>query len=296
MGSISTGVGLVSGIDSASLIESLLAIDQRGKIPIQVRLAQLSTAKSALLDVNSRLLSLQTTASAFRNNRIFQSVLTTSSHPEQVGVTATGSPRPGSYSLMVKQLATRSQFLTAGYASRDSAPLGLESMSFELGNGRMTRDAALAELNGGAGVQRGRIWITDRTGARAQVDLTQATTIDEVVDAINSTGGISVEARISTEALVIDDLSGGSGALVIEDAIGYSTATDLGIAQSDAAGSIIGNDINTVGYSTPLAALNDGRGILIRDGITDFVLDVDGTEYEIDLGRVDAPITGSTLL
>ena len=72
MGSISTGVGLMSGIDTASLIESLLAIDQRGKIPIQVRLAQLSTAKSALLDVNSRLLSLQTTASAFRNNRIFQ--------------------------------------------------------------------------------------------------------------------------------------------------------------------------------------------------------------------------------
>jgi len=296
MGSISTGVGLISGIDSASLIDSLLAIDQRGKIPIQVRLAQLSTAKSALLDVNSRLLSLQTTASAFRNSRIFQSVLTTSSHPEQVGVTATGSPRPGSYSLMVKQLATRSQFLTSGYSSRDSAPLGLESMSFEFGNGRLTRNAPLAEMNGGEGVQRGRIWITDRTGARAQVDLTQVTTIDEVVEAINSTAGISVEARVSTESLVIQDVSGGSGSLVIEDATGSSTATDLGIADTDPAGLIIGDDINTLGYSTPLAGLNDGRGVLIRDGITDFVIDVDGTEYEIDLGRVDAPITGSTLL
>ena len=296
MGSISTGVGLMSGIDTASLIESLLAIDQRGKIPIQVRLAQLSTAKSALLDVNSRLLSLQTTASAFRNNRIFQSVLTTSSHPEQVGVTATGNPRPGSYSLLVKQLATRSQFLSAGYASRDSAPLGLEELSFELGNGRVTRNADLAELNGGNGVQRGRIWITDRSGARAQVDLTEVTTMDEVIDAINSTSGIAVEARIDTESLVLDDLSGGTGMFTVEDVIGSSTATDLGIAMSELSDTLVGQDINTLGTATPLSALNDGRGVLIRDGVTDFVLAVDGTDYDIDLGRVDAPITGSTLL
>ena len=70
MGTISTGVGLLSGIDTATLIESLLSIEARGKIPIQARLAQLSTAKSALLDVNSRLLSLKTSASSFRLDRI----------------------------------------------------------------------------------------------------------------------------------------------------------------------------------------------------------------------------------
>ena len=296
MGSISTGVGLMSGIDTASLIESLLAIDQRGKIPIQIRLAQLSTAKSALLDVNSRLLGLKTAASAFRSNQIFQSVLTTSSHPDLVGVTATGTPRPGSYSLLVKQLATRSQFLTSGFASRDESPLGLEGLSFEFGNGRLNRSTDLSALNGGNGVERGHIWITDRSGAKAQVDLTEATTMEEVVTAINTTSGISVEARIGVEKLVIEDASGGNGMFIIENTVGSSTATDLGIEISTNSDIITGGDINTMGYDTSLASLNDGRGVLIRDGVTDFVVSVGGIDYDIDLGRVDAPINGSTLL
>ena len=59
MGGISAGVGLISGIDSTALIEQLLAVESRIKFPIQARIARLSTAKSALLDINSRLLNLQ---------------------------------------------------------------------------------------------------------------------------------------------------------------------------------------------------------------------------------------------
>ena len=62
MGGISAGVGLISGIDSASLIEQLLAVESRVKIPIQARIARLATAKSALLDINSSLLGLQSFA------------------------------------------------------------------------------------------------------------------------------------------------------------------------------------------------------------------------------------------
>ena len=296
MGTISTGVGLLSGIDTASLIETLLSVEARGKVPIQARLAQLSTAKSALLDVNARLLSLKTASSAFRLDRIFESVLVSSSNPDVLNATATGNPRPGSYSLLVKQLATSSQYLSHGFASRDSSPLGLDSVSFELGNGRLRGDVDLSELNGGEGVQRGRFLITDRSGAQAEVDLSEATTLQEVIDGINTTAGVSVEASINGDGLMLTDLSGGSGQFVVEDMVGGSTAEDLGLTRTTFNDSITGVRLNTLGESTSLSSLNDGRGVLIRDGVTDFVVSVGGVDYDIDLGRVDSPITGTTLL
>ena len=260
MGTISTGVGLLSGIDTASLIESLLAIEARGKIPIQARLAQLATAKSALLDVNSRLLSLKTTASAFRMDRVFQSVMVNSSNPDVLGVHASGRPRPGSYSMLVKQLSTSSQFLTHGFSSRDSAPLGLDSIEFELGNGRLQSDIDLSELNGGAGIRRGSFTITDRSGSQAEIDLTIATTLNEVVDAINEAHGISIVASVQSDNLLLTDHSGGSGSIVVQDEVGGSTAEDLGIAGSSLLSTLTGSNINRTGWDTSLASLNDGRG------------------------------------
>ena len=52
----------------------------------------------------------------------------------------------------------------------------------------------MRELNGGAGVQRGKIRITDRSGAVATIDLSFARTVDDVLQAINSNEDISVTA------------------------------------------------------------------------------------------------------
>lgn len=211
MGGISAGVGLISGIDTTALIEQLLAVESRIKFPIQARIARLSTAKSALLDINSRLLNLQGTASAFRTNDIFNSVLASSSNPEALGVSTSGGPQPGSYAFIVKRLASSSQFLSHGFSTRDSTPLGLDSMGIELGNGRLTRDQSLSQLNGGDGVQRGRFQITDRSGGTAEIDLSDATSLNEVIDAINGASGISISASITGNGLSLEDFSGGSG-------------------------------------------------------------------------------------
>lgn len=296
MGGISAGVGLISGIDSASLIEQLLAVESRVKIPIQARIARLATAKSALLDINSSLLGLQSFASAFRVNSVFDSVNALSSNPDVLGVTASGRPQPGSYSFLVKQLAKSSQYLSHGFASRDSTPLGLDSLSLELGNGRLDSDVQLSNLNGGEGVQRGVISITDRSGASAQVDLSQTTSVNEVLDKINGTAGISIQASIDGDHILLTDLSAGGGAITVSNGIGNSTATDLGIEGSSAGTTLVGDDINRLGMNTSLSALNGGLGVFIRDGVTDFTLDFGGTSYDIDLGQVNAPITGESLL
>lgn len=296
MGGISAGVGLISGIDSVSLIEQLLAVESRVKLPIQARIARLATAKSALLDVNSSLLGLQSSASAFRINSIFESISAISSGPDVVGVSATGRAQPGTYSFLVKQLATSSQYISRGFASRDASPLGLESFGVEFGNGRLAYDVPLSDLNGGDGVQRGIITITDRSGGSAEVDLSQATTVNEVVSLINATSGIRVEASISGDSLAINDLSGGLGNLVVSNGVGNTTASDLGIEGTVNDDLLLGNFVNRLGLDSSLSTLNGGLGVFIRDGVTDFVVTVDGQDFDIDLGRVNAPITGDTLL
>ena len=296
MGGISAGVGLISGIDSASLIEQLLAVESRVKIPIQARIARLATAKSALLDINSSLLSLQSFASAFRTNSIFESVSTLSSNPDVIGVSTNGRPQPGSYSFLVKQLAKSSQYLSHGFASRDNTPLGLDTLSLELGNGRLDSDIPLSSLNGGDGVQRGIISITDRSGSSAEIDLSQTTSVNEVLSKINGTSGISIQASIEGDHILLTDLSAGGGVLTVSDGIGNSTASDLGIVGTGAGSTLVGSEINRLGMNTSLSDFNGGLGVFIRDGVTDFNLVFGATTYEIDLGQVNAPITGESLL
>ena len=73
MGSISSGVGLVSGINSAQLIEQLLALESGTKTTLQARVASLTGKRTALLDVNARLLNLKGAAAKFRTAKVFKS-------------------------------------------------------------------------------------------------------------------------------------------------------------------------------------------------------------------------------
>ena len=41
MGSITTGIGLISGIDTAALIDSLITLESRGKFLLQERVVNL---------------------------------------------------------------------------------------------------------------------------------------------------------------------------------------------------------------------------------------------------------------
>lgn len=297
MGTITTGIGLVSGINTAQLIEGLLAIEGRGKTSLQTRLTAIQAQRTAMLDINARLLNLKNAARSFRIDRVFKTSLAISSNEDVLTATATGSAQPGSYQFIVKQLAASSQQLTKGFADRTTTPLGLTSMSFEFGRGQLQSDTLLENLNGGAGIDRGKIVVTDRSGAQATIDLTDAVTLDEVIDRISDATGVRVTAAASGDRLVITDDSGGAGSLTIANGAGDTTATDLGIVGTIAGATLTGSVINVIGADTALSSLNDGNGVLIRDSSAAFTITArDGTALSIDLGRIDAPITSATLL
>ncbi|MBC02112.1 MAG: hypothetical protein CMJ34_02240 [Phycisphaerae bacterium] len=295
--SITSGIGLVSGIDTVSLIEQLLAIDSQAKVPIYQRISSLTAAKTALMDVNARMLSLGNSARSFRIDDVFRSVLASSSNEEILGATASTRANPGQYTFRVKQLVSTSQKMSGGFVSSGESPLGLDSLSLEWGNGRVPANINLDDLNGGEGVDRGSIRIKDQAGNESVIDLSEATSLQEVIGLINDDDNVQVVASFSTDSIKIVDESGGIGAFSVVNEGGSTTATDLGIEGLASGAFLQGEPINALAPSSLLSSLNDGNGVFIRDaGITDFVLRVNGTDWPIDLGRQDSPISVDSLL
>lgn len=90
--------------------------------------------------------------------------------------------------------------------------------------------AQITELNNGAGIRLGQIEITNRAGNKATVDLTEAKTVQDILDQINLSG-IKVKAQLNTAGTSIDliDSSSGYGELKVAEVDGGSTAADLGL-------------------------------------------------------------------
>jgi flagellar hook-associated protein 2 len=293
MGTLTTGIGLISGIDTASLIDALITLESGGKTNLQTRLATLQSQQRALMDINARLLNLKNTSLGLRTASVFESAVARSSDADILTATAVGAVQPGSYSFLVKQVVSNSQKVSKGFTDASTTPVGLTSLTFELGRGRLSSDTELAELNGGNGVARGRIVITDNDG-NTTVDLSTATTIGEVLDAINASGA-DVTASVEGDHLLIAENDSGD-AVGVANAAGYTTATDLGIDKSGT-GSISGDDIRTVGSLTTLASLNDATGVYINSGVDDITITArDGTEIGVDFGRINADIDADTLI
>lgn len=288
MAGISTGSGIFSGIDSQSLISQLLAIEARPKLLAQRRILQLQTQQSSYLDINSRLNALKSAAAGFRTGRTFNSMLATSSDSGVLSATASTSATPGTYSFLVDRLVSSQQLLSRGFTDRDTTGLGASSFSFESAAARLDRDTALADLNGGEGIDRGRITITQGT-TTTEVDLSRAATVNDVLDAINGATGLGVTASVRGGKFVV---RADSGTITIQNAAGSTTAESLGIAAAVATAEVVGTEVHALSASTSLAALNDGNGVAIANqggtGGYDFTIAIAGqaTPIQVNIGDV----------
>ncbi|MFG0273938.1 MAG: flagellar filament capping protein FliD [Phycisphaerales bacterium] len=300
MGGISLGTGVFSGIDSRSLIDQLLAIEARPKQLAQRRLLTLKNQQAALLDVNSAILGLKTAAGAFRADRVFRASRATSGS-EAITATAGQNAAAGVYNFTVARLVSTEQKLSRGFADADVSGLGATEFRFEVGGGRIDTDMRLTELNGGLGVERGKIQITDSAGSSVSVDLSKAVTVNDVLDSINSQGALGVTASVEDDRIVLTDTAGGAGTLTVANSFGSNTATSLGIAGSAVGGVLTGAEVYRLTENTPLSVLNDGLGVVFGKGgqaaPTDFTIDVSDagggnlTTYNIILGELGQEVT-----
>ncbi|MSR41887.1 MAG: hypothetical protein EXS10_08325 [Phycisphaerales bacterium] len=295
MPGLSVGTGLISGINSAALIEQLLSLESRGKVPIQRRISAVTAARTALLDVNARILAAKSAAGKLRTGKVFDAMRAAVGDDTLMAVSTGSSTPQGEYQMRIARMVSSSQLLSRGFASTNTVPAGLDALTFELGRGGVETDIALTTLNNGDGVRGGKIRITDRLFKTSLIDLGAATSLQEVVEAINADETVSVTAAIENERLVVRDTSGGGASFIIDDVTG-SLAENLGIEANVYANTVTSSQLTRLGRNSALTTLNDGAGVLTRDGVSDFRLDVAGTIHNISLGREDAPITVSSLL
>lgn len=298
MSGITSGVGVFSGVNRDQIISQLLAIDGRPKAIAAKRVTQLQGLQAAYLDVNSKISGLRSAAQAFNLNSIFRSSKATSSNADLLGATAGPGAAPGTYSFIVDRLVSTQQSLSGGFVNSNTDGIGLTKLTIESAQARLDRDTDLSQLNGGAGISRGKITLTDSSGGTAIIDLSRVATVNDILTTINSTTGIRVNARVEGDKFVITDTAGGGGTLNIANVTGSTTATSLGIAGSAIAGQINGSRVNTIGNQTTLSSLNGGLGVSVTStsGLSspDFRITTRaGNSYDIDIGDIYETVSGT---
>lgn len=135
----------------------------------------------------------------------------------------------------------------------------------------IARCTKLEDLNGGEGVDANKIEITDRSEASAEIDLSDAETIGDVIDTINAASGINVTASINSQGngiLITDNTGQTDGPLKVEEA-GGATARDLNILESTNSNTIDGSFEVTIELSSEDTTLAG-----IRDAINDADVEV----------------------
>lgn len=302
MSGISAGIGLISGINTAELIDQLIQLESRPLFNLQTRVQEIDARKAAFLEISAQLLSVRNSVSNFNRQSFFQRFSANSSNEDVITALTSNSAVPSSTTFRVHSLVSTHSMISRGFADKDTIPLGAGTLSFEVGRGRVNQSTDLDVLNGGEGIRRGIISITDRSGATADIDLTKAVTVDDVLDAINSNTTINVRASVTGinfngatgDRIVIEDLNQmdgqpEAGDLSVIDKNGGSAALDLGILMQTASDRLDGRDLIKLSNNIPLSMLNDGNGISrLRQG-KDLTFDTSEGQFDVSLTNILEP-------
>jgi flagellar hook-associated protein 2 len=291
MGTITSGVGIVSGIDYQSMIDQLLAIEARPRDQLMTRIGNINAQRTAYLDISARITALLARIGVLTQTASFRAATATSSAPDILSAIAGSGAVPGTYSFVVRALASTQQFVSRGFQDRTS-PLQTGVLTLEAALARVNRSTRLAELNGHTGVRRGAFKIINGS-QQAVININDALTIGDVLEQINS-AGIQVSASVVGDGLVLQDTSGSGGELRVQEVDGGQTAADLGFGAGyaySADGELAGEAVLYLAESTPIAALNDGLGMCTALAGNDFTIDAGGQSIGVSLNDILATTT-----
>ncbi|NNJ27178.1 flagellar filament capping protein FliD [Alienimonas chondri] len=293
MSVVTSSVGLATGIDTGAIIDALIGA-QRGTISkLSNRAAGFKAEAGGLDALSAFTLSIGTAAERLGNAKTFEAFTVKASDPNAIAVSADADSPVGTTVFTPLRTASAHSTVTRGFASPDAA-VGIGELVFSKHQGARG-ETSLDLLNGGEGVRRGEVRVTDASGNVATVDLTAARTTADVLNAFNNAEGVALSARVEGGGFVLEDLSnpdGSAGALTVADIGGGRTARDLGLAGSGA-GVIDGEEVYAVSGEFTFDLLDDGIGLKTvgvpadsegEGPLTDLGLELaDGTTFEIDL-------------
>ncbi|WP_166823734.1 flagellar filament capping protein FliD [Thalassoroseus pseudoceratinae] len=293
MSTISAGIGLISGIDTSAIIEALVAAQSGSVNLIEARVAGYQETASALNALEASVLSLSLSGTRLKSESTFNSLTTNNSDTSQLTVkTDRDTVSPGSYGFRTVRTASAHQMLSGGFSSADQK---VDAGTLVIGTGgSLTPPATLDLLNDGEGITPGIIKLTDRSGSSAEIDLSTATNVDDVLSAINSESSIGITASVEDGRFVLTDTSGGGGTLEVSNVGLTQTAQELGLDVSASGDTLTGSEVFTVFEGMTLDYINDGNGLRLSDGGDDLRITLtDDTTLDINLD--DATTIGDVI-
>lgn len=160
------------------------------------------------------------------------------------------------------------------------------------------QDTLLADLNGGNGFDLGTITISDSDGGTADIDLSSAETLEEILSLINDEAGVDVTASINDNGdgiQIEDNTSGGNTFEIADFADGKTTATNLGLVDGTSGSLSDSGSLNlaTIQENTKLDTLNGGSGIDVSDI---YITDSNGNRRLVNLdSSTDAESIGDVI-
>jgi flagellar hook-associated protein 2 len=134
--------GIASGVDTAAIVEQLIALDRRGQTRLQMRQSSLSAQQTTLRDLKSKLDALKAAAADLRS-------VTTWSEAQTVAVARTGGAPIGGYAVKVTQLASSAQKTYSWTQSASASQLTIDGTTVDIAANASIADVA-ATLNGRA--------------------------------------------------------------------------------------------------------------------------------------------------
>lgn len=284
LGTVTSTTGLLTGIDYKSLVEGLLAISARPRDNLVTRINTMQSESTAVTTLMALLASVEYVTDNLGKSGLYTARSASSSNSSVLSAAVTGTPALGTYQFTAVRTAQSQQVLSSGYA-KSTTTLGAGTFSFRYGDD-LTRTQGLDLINQGAGFTRGKIRITDRTGTSSTIDLTTATSLEDVVDAINNDETIGVTASLHGDSIRLTDETGATTSnLKVAEVSTGKTAASLGLAGIDVAASTVdGSDILSLSADLSLSSLNDGLGVHFSTSLADIGYTLaDGTTGKIDL-------------
>jgi flagellar hook-associated protein 2 len=116
--------GLTTGIDWESTIQQLIAVESQPITLLENRRSDLEDQLSRWSSIQAQLQSLQSAVQALDTLAEFAQKSATSSDSTILGVTASASANPGSYEVVVQQLARAHKIACQGWADEATTPVG----------------------------------------------------------------------------------------------------------------------------------------------------------------------------
>lgn len=261
MGSVRTGVGLFSGVDFTALTDSIIGAQRTPVIRMEQRVAGFQATQSGFSVIEATIIAIKSSIQSLGSTASFNSFAVSNSDTEQLTATTNANTAAGNYKFQSVQLAGAHSSLSKGFANADTQKLGAGTVTVSTG-GQLHEPTLLDALNGGSGIGRGKIQVTDRSGNSATIDLSSTQTVDDVLAAINDNTSISVTASVDEDKFVLTDTSGSTASNLIVADVGLGTAaTDLGIEQSTASDVLTGSTVYTLTDDFSLDLINDGDSI-----------------------------------